>query len=159
LPTPPRQAPSTGITQITLRALLQPQFDVCRTRSHLPRSRARENPGGGTQGGPRRGYKAPKNIWGGLVRGPPLLKAPEIWGTPPLRPPKAPQHPPPYSGLTPYKPYTPYMVRNRSKNPKTLLVMRIQEFFVSRGGGRKFLARKIIYRKLFPHQDHMLTTF
>jgi hypothetical protein len=36
--------------------------------------------------------------------------------------------------------------------------MHFREIFVSRGGGRKFLTRKMIYRKIFLRQNHMLTT-
>jgi hypothetical protein len=37
--------------------------------------------------------------------------------------------------------------------------MLFRELFVWWGGGRKFLARKIIYRKIISYQNHMLTTF
>jgi hypothetical protein len=36
--------------------------------------------------------------------------------------------------------------------------MHFREIFVSRGGGQKILTRKIIYRKIFLRQNHMLTT-
>jgi hypothetical protein len=37
--------------------------------------------------------------------------------------------------------------------------MPFRELFVWWGGGRKLLARKIIYRKIISYQNHMLTTF
>jgi hypothetical protein len=37
--------------------------------------------------------------------------------------------------------------------------MLFRELFVWWGGGRNLLARKIIYRKIIFHQNHMLTTF
>jgi hypothetical protein len=36
--------------------------------------------------------------------------------------------------------------------------MRKREFFISRGGGQKILARKTICRKIFLYQNHMRTT-
>jgi hypothetical protein len=37
--------------------------------------------------------------------------------------------------------------------------MHFRKIFIRRGGGRKFLTRKIIYRKIFSYQNHMLTMF
>jgi hypothetical protein len=37
--------------------------------------------------------------------------------------------------------------------------MLFRKIFVRRRGGRKFLTRKIIYRKIFLYQNHMWTMF
>jgi len=56
------------------------------------------------------------------------------------------------SGLAPYRPPP------RKFFTKCPFAMHFREIFVSRGGGQKILTRKMIYRKIFLRQNHILTT-
>jgi hypothetical protein len=59
---------------------------------------------------------------------------------------------PPISPMSPIR----SSVAEKTKSP---FALPFRKLFVRRGGGRKIWARKIIYRKIFPYQNHMLTMF
>ena len=120
---------------------------MCRSLSHLYRLTEREKRGWGRFGPLEALFKGAENNHDLLFWDPP----------PPGYPPLGPAGPYKPGVVAPSRPYKP--CKEPPKNfTKCPVAMHFRQIFVSRGGGRKFLTRKIIYRKIFLRQNRMLTS-
>jgi hypothetical protein len=78
--------------------------------------------------------------------------------SPPRPPSLGPRGPYNLSESAPYRPYSHYRPPLEDFSPSALLRCIFGKFLLAGGGGQRFLTRKIIYRKIFLRQNHMLTT-